>query len=360
MPETVVVILGNDGQGRPIFSALVKRTYSIRDGGCTLSKDTSPFVRVDDYYDDGDPLIATIKFENELIPYKPATDVVIVGKAYAPDGRPTTEMTVSAEVGDLKKRIAVIGDRYCIFRKRRAPEFSEPARFTEMEIRYERAYGGWDTRSEPNIPFAYPRNPLGTGFAIGNHPDHIEGLRLPNIEDPRDLLTPERLILGDPNRWNRQPLPQGFGWFQRNWYPRCSFAGTLPAFVQPDEVMREETMGLVPKGQIALGLQMKLPSFDVRFNNGASLGMAMPGMSGSEAVRLRNMTPEGELIFDLPGQEPSITLDIGLGGNKLRPHLDTVCIQPDKPQVDMVWRGSHRYPGNDWLPNMKRMDVEVH
>jgi hypothetical protein len=39
--------------------------------------------------------------------------------------------------------------------------FSDPERFLEMEIRYDRAYGGRDEKSDPNLPFYYPRNDMG-------------------------------------------------------------------------------------------------------------------------------------------------------------------------------------------------------
>src|SRR4029077_2092685 len=111
--------------------------------------------------------------------------------------------------------------------------------------------------------------------------------------------------------------PQGLGWFQRTWYPRCSFVGSVPGFVDPDEVMREETLGLVPRGKIALARRFKLPSFDVRFNNGASPGLALPYLKGGELVRLRNLTPDAALDFNLPSDVPRIVLAIGLGANTL-------------------------------------------
>jgi hypothetical protein len=183
-------------------------------------------------------------------------------------------------------------------------------------------------------------------------------LELPNIEDPEDLLTPDRVTFESPDRWSGQPLPDGLGWFQRTWYPRCSFTGAFPAYVDIDTVLREETLGLVPKGQIGLSRQFKLPSFDVRFNSGASRGLVIPYL-GDETFRLTNLTPTGSLIFRLPGEAPSIMLDIGLGENELEPFLHTVCVRLEEVQVDLVWRGAHPYPGLDWLPEMKKLAAEV-
>ena len=355
-PEELTVVPGKTETGNPIFSVLVKRTYDVRPGQAVVrAQKTNPLVKVDVYYDHGDPETCCVKYETDLVPYKPATDVVAIAKAYCPAAKPVAEMDVSIELDGRKKAVRVIGDRRCIFREGHPPAFTEPVEFTEMEIRYERAYGGTDARANPALPFSYPRNHLGTGMVLKNARESIDGLPLPNLEDPADLLIPERVVLGEPERWNQQPLPQGFGWFQRTWYPRCSFVGSVPGFVDPDEIMREEALGLVPKGQIALARQFKLPSFDVRFNNGASLGMTFPYLAGAERVRLTNLTPSGQLEFYLPDDPPKIMMDIGLGENELQPVLQTVSIRPEEMQVDLLWRGAHEYPGVEWLPEMKKM-----
>jgi hypothetical protein len=359
-PEEFVIVPTRNEDGAQVFAVLVKRTYAIRPGQAALRTERArPFVQADVYYDDGDPETSTVKYESELAPYKPATDVVVIGKAFAPRGKPVARLDVAVEVGGHKKVIRVTGDRHCLFRDNRPPTFTEPAEFTEMEVRYERAYGGKDERSRPELPFYYPRNPMGTGVAVSNTRAAVDGLVLPNLEDPGDLLTPERVVLGEPDRWNKQPLPQGLGWFQPAWYPRCSFVGSVPGFVDPDEVMREEALGLVPRGQIALARRFQLPSYDVRYNNGASLGLALPFLKGDEAVRLTHLTAEGDLRFTLPGDRPRISLDLGQGENGLDVVLHTVCVRLEDMQVDLVWRGAQVYPGLDWLPQMKKLVVKV-
>jgi hypothetical protein len=359
--EEAVAVLPCQKEGRvPIFAVLVKRTYAISpDQLAARVEPVQPLRKVDEYYEDGDAETATVKYESDLTSYKLATDVVLVGKAWAPGGRPARRVDVAVEVAGRRKVIRVIGDRHCVFHSNRPPTFTEPAEFLEMEIRYERAYGGKDLKSLPGLPFFYPRNHQGTGLAVKNQADVVDGLRLPNLEDPEDLLSSDRIILGEPERWNQMPLPQGFGWFQKTWYPRCSFVGAVPGFVDFDEPMREETLGLVPRRQMALARQFRLPSFDLRFNNGASLGLTFPYLSGGEPVRLVNLTPEGHLEFTLPQDTPRILLDIGLGENELKAVLHTVSIRTEERQLDLVWRGAQEYPGIDWLPEMKRLHVEI-
>jgi hypothetical protein len=354
------IVSGQTETGAPVFSVLVKRTYDIRPGQPAVrAARTMPLVKVDKYYDCGDPERCTVKYEADLSPYKLATDVVLVGKAYAPGGKPASRVTAMLQVADHRKVICITGDRRYIYRDNQPPSFTDPVEFTEMEIRYDKAYGGIHMRSDPNRMFPYPRNPAGAGFVLKNIREAVDGMPLPNLEDPDDLLQPHRVILEEPERWNRQPLPQGLGWFQRNWYPRCSFVGAVPGFVDPDEIMREEELGIVPKNQIALARQFKLPAFDVRFNSGASLGLVLPFLAGGEAVSLVNLTAGGQLDFSLPNDPPGIMLDIGLGENELDPVLHTVCIRPEEMQVDLVWRGAHEYPGMDWLSEMKRLAAQV-
>jgi hypothetical protein len=200
---------------------------------------------------------------------------------------------------------------------------------------------------------------MGKGVVIKNQREMIEGLALPNVEDAADLLTPERVVIGDASRWNDQPLPQGLGWVQRTWYPRCSFVGAMPAFVATNTVMREESLGVVPAGQIALSRQFKLPSFDVRFCNGGSLGLQFTQISGGELIRLANLTPGGGVVsFHVPQPIPKIGLDLGLGSKDLDVAIHSIAIQPDLGMVDVIYRGALLYPGIDWLPNMTRLQAQ--
>ena len=359
--EHIAVVSGLAEERQTIFSVLVKRSYRIAHREPLVPLDeVAPLQRGDVYHDPGNPESCTILQEDELAPYKPATDVVVIGQAHAPRGQPAHAMTVGIEVAGQQKLLRVTGDRVAQYRSRLAPAVSEPVPFLTMPLRYERAYGGVDAVSRPDKPFYYPRNPLGRGVAVVNVAEAIDGLRLPNIEDPEDLLTAERIVLEDESAWNRQPLAQGLGWFQKTWYPRCSFVGATPAHVTAQEVMREEELGLVPRGQIALARQFRLPSFDVRFNNGASLGLAFAKLPPGALLRLAGLTPEGMLSFTLPDSWPSIMLDIGLGENVLPTALHTVAIYVEERRVDMIWRGAHPYPGNDWLPEMRRLRYEVH
>ncbi len=354
------VLPGRDAAGQHVFSVIVKRSYRVTAAGtCERLEQDRPLRLIDEYWDGGDAESSTVQFESEVAPFKPATDVVVIGKAHAPGGAPVPQMRVGVQVASTMKTLIVTGDRFCRYRQGAAPIVTDPQPFVEMEIRYDRAYGGRDEKSLPDIPFIYPRNGMGKGVVLRNVSEAVEGLPLPNVEDPQDMLTAERLFIQEPDRWHLQPLPQGLGWRQRTWYPRSALLGSYPAFLDAGTVTAEEQMGLVPRDHIALAKQSRLPPMPAHFANGASFGLVFPALRGDEPVALGGLTAEGLLRFRLPGETPRIGLDIGRGEEELAVQLHTVSIQPDERDVDLVWRGAAPYPGYDWLPKMTRLHVEV-
>jgi hypothetical protein len=355
------ILPGQDEEGNPVFSLLTKRTYDFApDRAVTRAEKDEPLRAIDEYYDMGDAQTATVKYEADLVPFKPLTDVVFVGKAVAAGGKPVTAMDVGLQVeGAGAKIVRVIGNRRCVFQAGRPPLFTPPEPFTEMEIRYDYAYGGKDKKSLPEGPFHYPRNDMGRGVVLKYTKELVDGMELPNIEDPADLLTPEGIVLNAPEAWPRAPMPQGLGWFQRTWYPRAFYAGSIPPYVSTDTMTKEEFLGLIWKDHIVLARKSKLPGFHVRFLQGASPGLSFPYLKGNETIKLRGLTPEGMIKFSLPGEAPVMRLDIGQGMKGLEPVLHTVQIRGEERQVDLVWRGSLPYPGLEYLAEMAILDAEV-
>jgi len=357
---TFQIVPGRNDAGEHIFSVIVKRSYRLTaDGRAERCEEDAPLRLVDEYWDGGDAESSTVKHEAELAPCKPAADVVVIGKAYAPRGAAVPRMMVGVQVGTAMKTLVVTGDRVCRHRPGALPAFSEPAPFTEMEIRYDRAYGGRDEKSSPSIPFVYPRNGMGKGVVLRNVPEAVEGLALPNIEDPQDLLTPERLFIQEPERWHLQPLPQGFGWRQQTWYPRAALLGSYPSFLDAGTVTTEERLGLLPRDHIALAKQGRLRPLLGQFGNGASFGLTFPALAGDEPIALGGLSPEGRLRFRLPGETPTVLLDISRGEERPEVRLHTVSIRPDDREVDLVWRAATVYDGYAWLPKMTRLHAEV-
>lgn len=356
-----VLLPAQKPDGAHILGAVVKRTYDINtDGSCTPSAEQAPLVTADKFYEGKDPLTASCLMESDFIPYKAATDVVVIGKAHAPGGLPTREVRVSVGVGNVTKTIVVFGDRRCTYSRQHGAIFSDPQPFQQMEIRYERAYGGVDLASYgAEAPMIYPRNPLGKGFIIKATKEVIDGLVLPNLEDPQHLLTPGTLSTGKMEEWQKQPMPQGFGWYGKLWYPRCSYAGVLPAYMSLYEEIQEAALGLVPKDQVEQFKKFRMPILDFRFFNGASPPLAMPFLKGNEVVRTVNLGPEGMFELALPGTTPKLSIDIGNGPQNPDVVLHTVCILKEDRRMYLVWRGAIEYPGPEKPGAITKMELTV-
>jgi hypothetical protein len=353
-----IVLPGQTTQGEHILSLLVKRTYNvIRGGRCARAPEDRKLTAGDVHY--GDPVNSTVKFESDFVPFKIGTDVVLNGKVYAPRGKRVATLTASLVIGKYRKDILVIGDRTARYQCKRDPLFTEPQPFEALEIRYERAYGGVDIFSEPKMPCVYPRNHLGRGYVIANTQRSLENVSLPNFEDPNDQLTPARLCTGSFKDWKRQPMPQGFGWTMKTWAPRSLYAGIMPADAALAQELRKNYALLVPPAQRKAYEQAQIPPMDFRFFNGASAGLTLPFLEGSERVRLIHLDAFGDTEFDLPSERPRLGLDIGNGVHEPAVVLQTVMIRMEENQMDLVWRGAVPYPGPDWLPQMKKMEVLI-
>jgi hypothetical protein len=351
-----VVLPGQTPEGAYILAVLVKRSYAIVPGARCVRAPADQKLHAGDVHF-GDPMNTTVKYESDFVPFKLATDVVLNGRAYAPGDRPVQALTATLAVGSYRKNVLVIGDRVARYRDGGPPVFTEPAPFTEMELRYERAYGGVDIYSDPKVQCLYGRNHLGRGFAVANVPRAVDNLPLPNLEDPADPLTPERLTIGHFIHWEQQPMPQGFGWFSKYWRPRALMAGVMPADRETERELRAAYTQLVPPAMRPMYDQTGLPDIDFRFFNGASPGLVRPYLAGHEPIRAINLTPGGDLTFGLPDERPRITLDIGSGPQEDAVVLHTVMIRMDEQELDLVWRMAIPYAGPDWLPQMRKMEV---
>jgi hypothetical protein len=207
------------------------------------------------------------------------------------------------------------------------------------------------------MPLAYPRNKLGKGFVVKANPKSLHNLPLPNLEDPKDRITAERLCIQEMKHWEKQPVPAGLGWINRIAPPRSLLAGVMPADEPLEKEIREMAAKALDKKNRELYLAHPLPRMDFRYFNGGAL--SLPYLSGGETIRLENLTPEGLLVFSLPTERPKVHIDMGLGPQDPVPVLHTVQIHGEDKQIDLVWRASVEYPGLDWLPQMTTFELTV-
>jgi hypothetical protein len=299
----------SDEDGKPILVCVMKATFVWTSGEIVLIEDKPLPVNVGGQYR-GEPLKSSYLYEPETAPTKPSTDVVLIGHAY---GRGKTHVNVRLRVGRLNKTARVTGDRYW-FKTLGSISMTPPEPFESIPLIYERAFGGWDrSHPDPDNHTLEARNPVGTGFR-SKHGKFKDGIRLPNIEDPMNLIT----------GYGDTPPPVGFGFISPDWQPRASFAGTY------DDKWMNERMPLLPL------------DFDRRFFNAASPGLVAPGyLKGDEPVSIENVSPHGTISFNLPGLPPP-ECRVQLTGKRdvrVETNLDTVIINTDENLLLLIWRG---------------------
>ena len=154
-----------DKAGEKSWVVVVKATYQVCIDGTTqlLEVQKPPLYSAEHI---GEPGKSSILYEADMIPTKPATDVLVNGHAYAPAGKRAEEVDVNMRVGRITKHLRVFGDRHWHSGISGRFKQSLPGKFDRMPITYERAFGGWDmTDPELEKQRLYSYNPIGSGFA---------------------------------------------------------------------------------------------------------------------------------------------------------------------------------------------------
>lgn len=360
-----IVDLGQTREEGAFVYGLAKLTYSI-DTDRLRRAEAEPLL-----HDLRDPeLDPRLPADTDFWAVKEATDVVVRGSAYAPGGRPTPRMRVALRVGDREKQVEVFGDRAVEWSGDGRLRFGAPAPFDEMPLTWENAYGGIDWRvpvadaDDPAVaaslltdhPGMYPRNPFGKGYLV--EPGAVDDMFLPNLEDPGDLLTPGRLIVGDPALWWRQPLPWCFDWTHPATFPRYCFLGQEVDAWHPapqDERLPEIKRRDLP--QRYRDLLARRPLSDgphPRFKQGGSTGLVRGTIEDGTPVTLTGMHPERrQMAFRLPERRPLVALAIEGQVHTPEVHLHHVVCRPAEERVSLVYRVSMPAP-RVWVPGIHK------
>jgi hypothetical protein len=274
-------MIGAKPDGQSFYVQVVKATFALPGSDAEkieVASEQLPFFGSDEY---DDSISGPVKFESDLVLFKPRSDIALVGSAHAPEGKPIPELDVSLKVGEVSKKIRVFGDRQWHYpsRLKLEPIMSEPAPFVQMPLTYDRAFGGMDHKGGAFSP----ENFQGTGIIGARHPDSADETVLPNLEDPVDLIS----------SWDSRPKPACFGFYARGSQPRVQYAGTY------DDQWRDEHSPDLPE------------DFSLNYNNGAHPDLIYPGyLRGDEVVELENLLPGGGCLkFRLPRVHPSLVFN---------------------------------------------------
>ncbi len=296
-----------DASGVETVYAVVKATFLIGAQGPEIASPQLPILAGDVFW--GDPLTTSLRAASEFGLLKPATDVLLTGRAVAPS--PDTRVAdVSLRVGAVRRRVRVFGNRHWE-RAGGAWRPSEPEPWQRMPLRWELAYGGVASAAAGAVPEYEVRNPVGRGFvAHGAEPE--QGQPLPNLEDPD---TP----LNDPQD---RPTPACLAPVAPTWQPRRGFAGTY------DHAWTRQRAPYLPL------------DFDSRFFQLAPPELVAPGfLQGGEPVQLLGVAAV-PIEFTLP--QAGLELDFQFKGQTVpcEPQLELLLLEPDAGRFQMLWRAA--------------------
>ena len=151
-------------------------------------------------------------------------EVILIGHAHAPWQQPVTALTAALTVGDVRREIAVFGDRAWVPSPGGQKAISRVAPFVKMPLTYQRAFGGTVTinlDSESPFDLSDTFNRYGLGFdaesmaknlgisfkAPKGYPSLPSNYvhRLPNLENPRALIA-RPADAPEPTCWATVPI----------------------------------------------------------------------------------------------------------------------------------------------------------
>jgi hypothetical protein len=303
-PFAASIALCPNEQGVETLYILVKATFKIGPQW-TLADEQLPPLETDVYW--AAPGKSSLKYAADFHLGKPATDIVMLGHACVPEGREATELDVSLSVGAVSKTVRVYGER-----EWRDGRISPPKPFKSMPLVYEKAFGGIDV-IDGKVDSAEVRNPVGCGFSGQRTVAQMNGVMLPNLEDPAKLISDH----------SDRPAPACFGFLAPNWQPRAGYAGTY------DDAWQTQRAPYLPN------------DFDRRFFSSAHPDLIYPGyLQGGEPVRITHMHPNSDLQFQVPGVRLSTRVNLHRRVESPPFQLETLLLEPNQMQLGMAWKAA--------------------
>ena len=278
-----------DVNGAEVWTVAVKATYDIRTDGSTLLSSSLPVNSGVTMFSNSDEML----YETDLGPEKNATDILLLGHAWAPNNTPVSTVFIGMKVAGICRLAKVSGVRVWD-----GATYHTPTKFLRTPLRYPFMACGC-------LPDADVCNPL--GVAVDETP--VKGKsQLPQIEFLSDSGYP------------------GFGVVPRHWPERLRHAGVY------DQRWQETRSPLLPE------------DFDSRFWQIAPPPQYAAGqLRGNEVVTLANLTPpsfskSNIISFAIP--KISLNFRTEFTDDSVSVHrakLHTVIIEPDYPRLSVVW-----------------------
>ena len=275
---------------------VVKGTFDVvADGNARLSEPQRPCHGPKFFDDDAEQ---SMRLNSDFALVKRVGECLLAGTCHPPV--PARISAVRFAVGEIEKTIGVMGDRIWT-RGLMGSKPTEPEMFTSMPLRWERAFGG---PTDSN-------NPLGCGARPPKDGPH----RLPNLEDPKRLITTP----------DQRPKPHGAFPIPPTWSSRMRHSGTYDA----------------------RWVAERFPHFPNDFN--PAFYQAAPEdqrlrsgfWRGDETITLSNLIERQPKVRTmLPGIRPRGFVQRDGRFDEIPLHLDTITIDADAAQIMCLWRGA--------------------
>jgi len=366
--------IGRIDPARPMLLAiLMKRTFTVRGSQAIPAEAAEPFV-VEEQTVPASTGAELLRRSPEIVPDRDHCDLLVL--ATARSAVATTRAEVTLQAPGIARTLVVQGDRTAE-RTGSNWRFSPPAPWTEMSLGWDRAYGGIDVGVRPDParpgdmmraamihPGAYPRNDVGRGFSLAESTLSSDGMPLPNVELPDDLLTSGRFQCERRERWHLQPRPAGFGPVPAHWFPRSLHMGTVAGvWPDPSTALAEESSGLLPPGFLAHQRAASPDELTISpgFFQVSAPGLFLPRPRGDERIVLQGIDDGRELALDLPGGCPRIALSAPGRTLPLEPRLFQVLWDVDPGVCTMLWGAGIRvdHPALVSVPEEALMELPV-
>ncbi|MFO0611585.1 MAG: DUF2169 domain-containing protein [Polyangiaceae bacterium] len=290
-PFSVGTVLWQETSGRLIATIIAKATYSLDQEVCALSEDPEPILESDDHWDDD--RTKSVRMPSDLVPFKHAPEVLVVGHAYAPDEKPAHAIVARVAVGSVDKLLQTTPPR----RFDMSDRIESSQAQSRMSLRYEVASGGPETD-----------NPVGI--------------------DTRDEVNGRRRI--------PQIVPVNYDVRPNEHVPILGLGPIAPTWPRRALLLRNEDRAWL--GNL-VGYRMP-HGFDARFFNAAPADQRVEQMfKADERILLEGLHPHfGRLVTNLAGISPRM---VGAVRARKFPLLvaDTLLIDTDRQLATLTYRG---------------------
>jgi hypothetical protein len=323
------------GKGKFFYDVIVcKATFAIEPGVLKAAAEQKPIEYADQFWDEANLEGSSLKAAGDVLLFKPSTDVLITGKAYAPNSKSVTGwlagVRISSANTDSARQKPIVehtmqlwGPRYWTAGLLGGWQLTKPVATKYVEIRHELAYGGryyeMDKKTKQTEWIAYKKNPSGCGFVPEKYLSKDQNYKAPQIEPPNQSTQ----VIGTADIDLACPAP-----IPRFWDCRTQYAGTY------DEAWeRQFDIDPIPDYP---------RDFDYRFFQCAIQNLITPEyLVGDERLNLAGLVQDAPdvVVCQLPNIRMKAEL-ITMDGRSITRamNIDTLHIDLDTSTVSVTWR----------------------